>query len=97
MKNVFDVDEFLKEATFTVKLHGKEFSVSDIPEEVVDKFGSEEHTAKEILKDILNCTDEDLKGYGAVALARLIKEITNHFFQSDLLKGLSEDLSKQGQ
>ncbi len=97
MGKEFDVDEFLKEATFTVKLHGKPFTISDIPEETAEKFNDDKANTKEILKEVLNCTDEDLQGYGAIAQAKIVKEITDHFFRSGLLAGLSDDLSKQAQ
>jgi hypothetical protein len=90
----FDVDEFLKEASYEIKLHGKSFFINDISEELIEKFNDENAKHLDLLQELLGCTAEDLKGYGAIALAAIIKRITDHFFQSDLLSGLSEGLNK---
>ncbi len=97
MDKSFNVDDFLKEAAYEIVLHGKPFTIMDISEELIDKFNDEKNKPRELLKELLGCKDEDLAGYGSIALTAIIKRITDHFFQSDLLKDLSEDLKKQEQ
>ena len=97
MKQKFDVDEFLKGAEFEVVLHGKSFFISDITEEIVAKFNDDSVKHKAIVKEILSCEDADLAGYGEIAMAAILKGITDHFFQSDLLGNLLNDSSKPEQ
>lgn len=76
-KKVVDIDEFLQEKSFTIKLNGKPFTVKDIDEDAF-KMIREEGASKEAIKKLLGCEDEDLKGYGVAAYGRIIKSVTEN-------------------
>ena len=81
MKTI-NIDEYLKEQGITVTIKGKEFMVTDIPVEIKAELGkdADERNEKEIVKQILGCEDEDLKGYGLAAFSAIIKQVTDSLF-----------------
>lgn len=87
---VFNIDEYLVERGVTIQLGKKEFFVKDIPFEVHEKL-QEEKSQKEALKMLLNCSDEDLAGYGIAAVGVIIRKITENLFQEPSQKVASTD------
>jgi hypothetical protein len=88
---VVDVDQILKDEAVTIKLHGKEFIVTDIDEDLLTVFDDPKTPKKEIVKKILGCADEDLVGCGLLTFATIISQVTRNFTQraslNDLLEG----------
>jgi hypothetical protein len=88
---VVDVDQILKEEAITIKLHGKEFPVYDVDEELLSVFDDPKMSKREIVKKILGCADEDLEGCGLLTFATIISQISRNFTQraslNDLLEG----------
>lgn len=79
-----DVDQYLNDSAVEVKLNGKTFVVKDVYDEtrqLMDK-GEDEMDPKEVVKSLLGCTDEDLKGYGMVAFNKIITDVTENLFPS---------------
>jgi len=76
----FDVDKYLNERTTEVKINGKTFTVKDIPDDAQDLMNQEDIQPKEIVKKVLGCTDDDLKGYGTAAYSAIINEVTQNLF-----------------
>ena len=87
----FDVDQYLNERATQIKLNGKTFTVKDVPEEAQQMFGKEDAQPKEIVKTILGCADEDLKGYGTAAFSGIINEVTKNLFQDSSQNDQSQD------
>lgn len=92
-KNIVDIDEFLKEKAVTIKINGKNFTVKDIDEETQKKMSKSEDEInyRDIVKSVLGCSDEDLQGYGIVAMATIIDEVTKNLFPSS-----SESVTSEG-
>jgi len=80
-KKSFNVDDFLAENEVTVVLKGKEFSVRDVPEEALKHLEeTSEPDLKGLVQQILGCSDEDLEGYGIVALTNLLEWLYENLF-----------------
>ena len=83
MKTI-NIDEFLKERAVEIQLGEKKFPVTDISEEtqkLMQKNDETEFDAKAIVKSLLGCKDEDLKGYGMAAFNAIINEVTKNLFR----------------
>lgn len=91
MSKVFDVDKHLSDNAITIRIKGKDFEVKDVPEEVTEKFNSED---KEERKDglclLLGCTKKDLEGYGHAATSAIISNIMENLFPKSSLSDRSE-------
>jgi len=93
---ILDIDKFLEDNAVTIRLHGKEFTVKDIDNDAQqlmakdEKDQSESH-GKDIVKALLKCTDEDLEGYGSVAMAAIMKEITENLLLQPSQQNQSTD------
>lgn len=86
MPKVINIDEFLKEKECEVQIGGKTFKVKDISTDVRKLMESPEHDSKEIVKAILGCEDKDLEGYGMVAMAAIINQVTENLFPTSSQK-----------
>jgi hypothetical protein len=80
---VLDVDKFLEENAVTIKLHGKAFTIKDIDDEAqklmaINDDDKEDGHTKLIVKSLLKCSDDDLKDYGSIAIAAIMREITEN-------------------
>lgn len=84
MTKVVDIDQFLQERAVTIKLNGKEFTVKDVSEETRKLMDQQDDSSnhKEIVKSLLGCTDDDLKGYGLAAFTHIVNEVTRNLFPS---------------
>ena len=80
MAKVIDIDKFLNEKECEIKIGGKTFIVKDIPMEVRKLMQEDAVDSKEIVKQILGCTDKDLEGYGMAAMAAIINQVTENLF-----------------
>jgi len=86
MGKVFNVDEYLVSNEIVIELGKKEFTVTDVSEEVRVMMKQEDVDQKEIVKKMLGCEDEDLAGYGMAAFSGITKHIMESLFPS-LLAG----------
>ena len=92
MTKVFDLDEYLVDKGITIKLKGKEFTVTDIPYGIAEKLKeTSEEGQKAAVKEIVGCTDDDLKGYGIAAISAIIRNITENLFQEPSQKTPSQE------
>lgn len=80
MNKVLDIDKFLQENGVEVKLKGKTYVVRDIPLDVQDYLQEDNINLKLAASKILGCSEEDLDGYEAVALMKIVR-----FVQEKLL------------
>jgi hypothetical protein len=87
---VVNIDEFLQEKAFEIVLNGKSFTVKDIDPEAFELLKNDGAT-KEVIKKLLGCKDEDLKGYGIATYGKIIKEITENLLQEPSQNDQLED------
>ncbi len=80
MGKKFNVDEYLATNEIVITLNGKDFMVRDVPEETAQKMRDKDVSQKDIIKEILHCTDKDLEGYGMATFAGIIKNVTEAIF-----------------
>lgn len=83
---VVDIDSYLDENAITIKIKGKEFTVKDLSDETQKKLEKaekgEEIEYRDIVMSVLGCTEDDLSGYGIVALSTIIEKVTKNLFPS---------------
>lgn len=77
-----DIDDYLKKQGIEIKLGAKTFTVTDLSMDVKETLIKENKNEKEIVKKILRCNDKDLEGYGLVAFAAIIREVTENLFRT---------------
>lgn len=81
-----NIDEYLNENSVEITLNNKKFVVKDISEETQKLLRREEpgdNDHREIVKSMLGCTDNDLKGYGIAAFTAIITNVTKNLFPSN--------------
>lgn len=70
---VVNIDEFLTETGVKIVLKGKEYVIKDIPLKVQEILSEEKPNTKKAVSLLLGIKEEDLEGYGVVALSKIIK------------------------
>ncbi|RLE61934.1 MAG: hypothetical protein DRJ47_11475 [Thermoprotei archaeon] len=86
-----NIDEYLENQGLEFELHGKKFTVTDLNDKVREMLEAEQPNEREIVKELLGCTDEDLKGYGLVAFAAIIREVTENLLRPPSLPDQLKD------
>ena len=86
MKKKINIDDYLVNQGVEITLGKKVFKVTDLPMDIKIELGKEDIDEKALVKKMLGCTDEDLEGYGLVAFAAIIREVTENLFRAPSLQ-----------
>ena len=78
---VVNIDDFLTETGIKIVLAGKEYVVKDIPLKVQEMLSEEKPNTKKAVATLLGLKEEDLKGYGVVALSKILKVVYENLLQ----------------
>lgn len=84
MKTV-DIDKLLEEEGMEFVINGKKFVVKDVSDSMSDSMEAG-MKPREFVKAVLGATDEDLAGYGLLAMAKIVEQISTNFLQGVSIK-----------
>ena len=91
MKTI-NIDDFLKERSLQFTLNGKNYIIKDISTKAIEILRSEETgREKEGIKELLQCEDKDLEGYGLVTFNKILKDATENLLQGPSQEDQSKD------
>lgn len=77
---VVDIDQFLSERAFKIKINGKEFTVKDLDPQVMKDL-RENQDEKQAIQEILGCEKKDLDGYGLATFNHILNQVTENLLK----------------
>jgi len=84
---VFDVQEFLSKQAVTIRVSGKDYTVTDIPVEVTEMLNENPVPYQKAVAKLLGCEESELDGLGVVAFNKIIAVVNENLFQGVISPG----------